>query len=227
MGYAGIDPVIIRTRRKTIALILMPDGRLVVRAPLHTTQHQIDEMIDQKAGWIREKQKVALERQTQHPHHRFAEGETFLYLGESYPLQRTDRARPLLALENGQFLLSRSVQKDKVDIFIAWYREQARRVFDERIACYENLTGLRHKLLKISSARSRWGSCSSIGTLSFPWRLVMAPLPVIDYVVVHELAHLVEPNHSTRFWQKVENILPDYRQRLAWLKNNGHLLNLS
>jgi len=78
----------------------------------------------------------------------------------------------------------------------------------------------------ITSARTRWGSCSQEGALSFAWRLIMAPLPIIDYVVVHELAHIQVKNHSKRFWNKLNVLMPDYRQRIEWLERNGHLLSL-
>jgi predicted metal-dependent hydrolase len=224
VAISGIDPVIIRARRKTIALIITREGKLVVRAPLRASRQQIDEIIHLKSGWIEKKQKAALDRLLQVERHTFAQEENFLFLGQPYPLQWVDRARPLLALEDGRFLLSQAANPHASDVFVAWYRVEARRILSERITLYENQTGLNHQSLRISSAHTRWGSCSSRGTLSFPWRLVMAPLPVIDYVVVHELAHLVEPNHSRRFWLKVESIMPDYREKLTWLKANNQLL---
>ncbi|NPV77748.1 MAG: M48 family metallopeptidase, partial [Anaerolineae bacterium] len=80
------------------------------------------------------------------------------------------------------------------------------------------------KQIKITSAKTRWGSCSAKGTVSFPWRLVMAPVPVIDYVVVHELVHILEKNHSRAFWNKVRAIMPDYQQKIRWLEVNGYTL---
>lgn len=226
MGEPAIKPVIIRSRRKTLSLIVMPDGQLVVRAPLRTPDHLITAVITQKMGWIQKKQQSFLERNAQRPSHQFTEGEEFLYLGRSYPLHWVDRSSPRLALEEECFSLSRTAGATAADVFVDWYRTHAREVFAERISLYTKMTGLNPKTLRISSARTRWGSCSSRGTLSLTWRLVLAPLPIIDYVVVHELAHLREANHSRRFWQIVKGILPDYGERLTWLKANGHLLQL-
>jgi predicted metal-dependent hydrolase len=103
-------------------------------------------------------------------------------------------------------------------VFEAWYRRQARLVLAERVAAYAWQTGLQPKKLRIGAARTRWGSCSSKGTLSFTWRLVMAPQQVVDYVVVHELCHLQVKNHSRDFWARVKAILPDYKQQVGWLK---------
>ena len=96
----------------------------------------------------------------------------------------------------------------------------------ERVAFFARSQDVKPGKLCISSARTRWGSCSAKGTLSFTWRLVMAPLDIIDYVVVHELCHLKEMNHSRAFWERVETILPDYKRRRKWLKENGGALRL-
>ena len=96
----------------------------------------------------------------------------------------------------------------------------------ERVEFFAHAQGFKVKKIRISSARTRWGSCSAKGTLSFTWRLVMAPPDVIDYVVVHELCHLKELNHSKAFWAQVEAILPDYKTRRKWLKDNGAKLHL-
>ncbi len=97
---------------------------------------------------------------------------------------------------------------------------------EERVPGFAARYHLTYQRIKISSARTRWGSCSSRGTLSFTWRLVMAPLPVIDYVVIHELAHLIERNHSNRFWQQVGSMEPDYAKYRSWLKENSPRLTL-
>ncbi len=112
------------------------------------------------------------------------------------------------------------------EAFTAWYRAQARPLIEERARAFAARYGFNYKQLKITSARTRWGSCSSRGTLSFTWRLVMAPPECLDYVVVHELAHLRVANHSWTFWEEVGAILPDYKARRKWLRVNGRLLTL-
>jgi predicted metal-dependent hydrolase len=102
---------------------------------------------------------------------------------------------------------------------------EAERTLRERCAWFAALTGWQPNGVRLSAAKSRWGSCGINGTLHFSWRLVRAPLPVIDYVVVHELAHLAERNHSRRFWLKVAAVLPDFQRQRRWLRQNGHLLN--
>ena len=106
-------------------------------------------------------------------------------------------------------------------------RELARKAAEYipgRVACYAPLIGVSYGRITIRNQRSRWGSCSSKGNLNFNWRLILAPGEVLDYVVVHELAHRREMNHSERFWRLVENILPDYQRQRRWLKENGETL---
>jgi predicted metal-dependent hydrolase len=111
-------------------------------------------------------------------------------------------------------------------VFTQWYKEQAYEVIEKRVNVFSYQYGFSPRQVKISSARTRWGSCSPNGTLNFSWRLVMAPLEVIDYVVVHELAHLHVKDHSSRFWQEVEKIMPDYKDRRKWLRIHGEKLSL-
>ena len=124
------------------------------------------------------------------------------------------------------FLLDQNALTNAKSIFIDWYKDKANDVLSDRVAWYSKKSGISIKQIKITSATSRWGSCSAKGTLSFPWRLVMAPVPVIDYVVIHELVHISEKNHSKTFWNQVHALMPDYENKIAWLEINGHTLNL-
>ena len=214
---------VIRTRRKTVALVVERDGRLVVRAPLRLPQAQIDAFVSSHADWVRSRQ--ALVRKNYRPPRQFAAGESFWYLGQQVPLVMVERKRPALSLE-GEFRLARAAQPRAREAFEAWYRAQARPLIEERVAHFAAITGLRGKKIRISSARTRWGSCSSRGTLSFTWRLVMAPLAVIDYVVVHELCHLAHPNHSPAFWARVASIMPGYKVQRQWLRQHARDLSL-
>ncbi len=216
---------IIRTKRKSIALIVEPDGRLVVRAPMRISDADIKHLVKQKERWIREKQKQVKDKSTQSKPKVYMDGEEFLYLGKSYQLKIVADLNPALVLSR-KFYLSRRALPKAESVFTEWYREQARAVISERVKLYAARHGFTYRKIRITSARTRWGSCSSMGNLNFTWRLVMAPPEVIDYVVVHELAHLRVNNHSKEFWNQVERIMPDYKQRLKWLKENGQKLTL-
>jgi len=216
---------IIRTRRKTIALIVDLQGRLIVRAPLKTSESRIREIVEQKSDWIATKQQLMLERQSSLGSDRFKDGEAFYFLGKPYPLAIVDRPRPLLDLKV-RFELARPALPEAEQVFEKWYRAQARQVLAERATRLAQRFALRFNRLSITGARTRWGSCGANGSLNFTWRLVMAPEDVIDYVVIHELAHLRLRNHSRKYWELVETMLPSYRLPRDWLKRNGHHLDL-
>jgi predicted metal-dependent hydrolase len=213
----------VRSKRRTLALVVEADGTLTVRAPLRMKEADIWRFIETKADWIKRKQaKVRIEAL---PPRQYVEGETFWYLGEEIPLRLIPHQKPALVL-NGFFELAQSAQSEAESVFVVWYKKQARRVLTERVEFFAQQYGFKVKKIRISSARTRWGSCSAKGTLSFTWRLVMAPLDVIDYVVVHELCHLKVLNHSKAFWTQVEALVPDYKRYRNWLKKNGNSLRL-
>ena len=214
---------LVRSRRKTLSLIVEPDGTLTVRAPLRMKEADIRGFIEQKKDWIKRKQVKAREEAL--PVRLYMDEERFWYLGKEVPLRIVPDGNPALVMEKS-FKLTESAQPRAESIFTAWYKKQARKVISERVELFARQHGFKVKKIRISSARTRWGSCSQKGTLSFAWRLVMAPLNVIDYVVVHELCHLKEMNHSKTFWVQVETILPDYKTRRKWLKNHGKKLIL-
>jgi predicted metal-dependent hydrolase len=216
---------IIRSRRRSIALVVERDGRLVIRAPLRASLSQIRALVLQHAEWIRAKQQQARAEFNALPARRFVDGELFRFLGREHPLRVVPDLRPALTLD-GDFRLSRAALPQARQIFERWYRRQARRIFNQRAAVYASQGGFHYTHIQVSSARTRWGSCSSKGGLSFTWRLVMAPPAIIDYVIVHELAHLRVKNHSREFWKEVESLLPGYKERRKWLKQNGRLLDL-
>lgn len=214
----------LRSRRRTIAIQIQPDGQVVVRAPLRAPEKLVREFVESKAGWIQRKKAEALDRAAV-PQKQFRAGEGFLFLGREYPLELAAKQRPVLTLDS-RFRLSQSALPKAARAFENWYKAQALKVLSERVGLYAARHGFQPGRVRISSARTRWGSCSAKGTLSFTWRLVMAPLEVIDYVVVHELVHLKVKNHSKTFWNAVGALMPDYKLRVQWLKKNGRRLTL-
>ncbi len=216
---------IIRTRRKSIALIVQRDGRLTVRAPLRVSQRSIVDFVQQNYAWVEKQRQKMKSLPPANVVHTFSEGEEFLYLGQAFSLQIKLNQRPVLVL-NSHFLLDKDKQAQAKTLFEKWYKAQAACLFSERAFQLAQQHNFSFKKLRITSAKTRWGSCSSRGSINFSWRLVMAPLDVIDYVIIHELVHTVAPNHSPIFWKRVEQLVPDYKLRRKWLKLNGHLLTL-
>ncbi len=213
---------IIRSKRKTLAIIVKPDGSLVVRAPLRASEESIREFVHRSRPWIEKKQRELRTIVPVAPRE-YLPGESFMYLGHTYPLEIVREQVQSLILEEN-FKLAEIAQGNAQLVFDGWYRLQAREIINERVILYANQYAFEYKKVGITSARKRWGSCSANGSLNFSSRLIMAPLEAVDYVVVHELVHTLFHNHSKRFWDRVERILPDYQERRKWLRTNGHKL---
>jgi predicted metal-dependent hydrolase len=214
-------------RRKTLSLRIREDGNVVIHVPYHTPRSEVERFVNQRRGWI-ERKLAEKEESLRESRKLFVSGEEFLYLGERYPLEILEgeaEGRPL-ALSFGRFILHKKFAADARNLFTAWYKKQAEETLSERLAFYSRRLSLSHRGMRITNARCRWGSCSGDNRLAFSWRIVMASLSVIDYLLIHELAHIKEKNHSKHFWCLVESVMPDYRARRLWLKRNGHRLTV-
>lgn len=216
---------IIRSSRRTLSLEIEADGRLVVRAPLRISERAIAAFIRQKQAWVLRQQQLMRERQRTTPVRQFAAGELFSYLGGRYALVLVETQAVPLRLD-GEFRLIKYYQKYARGIFMRWYQQQALRHIASRCACLGRQTGLIYTKVRITNGLSRWGYCGADNSLSFNWRLVMAPASVVDYVVVHELAHSRFKDHSRRYWRLVERLMPGYAVERRWLKEFGHTLVL-
>ena len=210
---------IIRSKRKTIALIIQRDGALIVRAPLRASETMIREFVEKSSAWIQKKQ-AQVRAVVPPPAKQYIPGETFLFLGRLVPLEIVKGQKTALALDT-HFKLAEWAQGNAEQVFQQWYREQARQILPGRVHLFASQHNLQVQKIRIGSARTRWGSCNAKGVLSFSWRLILTPVEVVDYVVVHELAHTLIHNHSKRFWKQVEKFLPDYKERKKWLRTNG------
>ena len=214
-----------KRRRKTISLHIREGGEIVIRAPHKASKREIEEFIREREAWVVEKLSEERERRKE-SERAFLPGEKFLYLGEWYPLEideSADKGLPL-RLSFGNFVLDKDHVEEARDLFVEWYKREAKDKIEGRVRYYSDRFRLFPKGTKITGAKSRWGSCSRDNRLSFSWRIIMAPLEIIDYVLVHELVHIKEKNHSPTFWAALEKILPDYRECRMWLRRNGHRL---
>lgn len=207
---------LIRSGRRTLS-IAVRDGGVQVRAPLRLPRAEIDGIVLSRADWIGE----ALERSRALSERRggfvLDYGGTARYRGGQYPIAAVEGAG---GFDGERFLLPPGLSPEQVKAAcVQICRLLAKRHLTERTALYAPRMSVSPAAVKVSGAKTRWGSCSSKGTINFSWRLIMAGDSVIDYVVVHELAHLLEMNHSARFWAVVERALPDYQRRKAMLRD--------
>ncbi|NCP86606.1 MAG: M48 family peptidase [Anaerolineae bacterium CG_4_9_14_3_um_filter_57_17] len=217
---------LIRSQRKTVSLIIQRDGLLIVRAPLKMPEKTIREIVAKKEAWILKHQaamKAAPAPGTK-PYH---PGNSLPLLGKTVPLTIVPGRQTTLTWVNDERLELTEAGLPHAAILIErWYRSRAKEYFTTRVTELAAQFQLTPSAIRITSARTRWGSCSGKNSLAFTWRLVMAPLAVVDYVILHELAHIEIKNHSAKFWAKVKSMLPNYTQRRQWLKEHGRELDL-
>jgi len=207
---------LIRSARKTIAIYIRPNGDVEVRAPRRAPARDIDAFVRAKAQWIAEKRSLVLARDEKRSRFALDYDSRVLVLGEDWGI-RTGRTG--YDLQGRQLLIPNGLEADELKSACErGYRKLARDLLPAKIERYAARMGVAPASIRISGAATRWGSCSGKGSLNFSWRLMMAPGEVIDYVVVHELAHLREMNHSPRFWAVVAAAMPEYQTHRAALK---------
>ncbi|MBF0504440.1 MAG: M48 family metallopeptidase [Candidatus Omnitrophica bacterium] len=214
---------LIRSHRKTIGLMITQDARLIVRAPFFATADLIHLLIERKKSWITAKQDYFKQRQAGALVRNFVAGEQFLFLGQNYPLVVAEDI-PKAVVFDHSLMISSMVLGNAKDHLECWYKDQALEYITRKAQYYAHVTGFKYRSIRINSAKTRWGSCGHKNVLNFTWRLIMAPSRVVDYVIIHELVHLKQRDHSRQFWEKVGQIIPDYKKDEKWLKMNGHLL---
>ena len=202
-------------RRKSIGIMVTTAGNVVVTLPRGASKESLALALEKHRAWI--EAKVA-ERQAAWG--RLKAGEAY-FLGQPFRLTAVPGARGAVSLNGDEI---RVPQSDPGDLWFRlqlWYREQALGLLQERVSAFGAQMGLKPGPVVLKGWKRRWGECHPDGTLKFNWRLIMCPPAVIDYVVVHELAHLKVPGHNPRFWGQVAKVLPDYAVRRGWLNREG------
>lgn len=221
MGKIKINKIE-RSKRKTVALLINSDSTLTVKAPFLVSSIYIEKLINKKQSWITKKVK-AIQSRPKPVIREYVNGEGFPYLGKSYRLKITSCS----SIQLGDYLFFPKQETENIKQELTdWYKQQALRKLKSRVSWYSKKMGVNYSSLKLSNAQKQWGSCGRGNTLSFNWRLIMAPLKILDYVVVHELIHIEEKNHSRKFWNHVRVIFPEYKLSLSWLKENCEQLNM-
>jgi hypothetical protein len=200
--------------RRTLALSVGRQG-LVVHAPWRLSLHEIEYFIYAKSAWIWEKLQHYAMRDV--PEWVWCNDMRLLYLGREIVLSVSNRSRHISLIDNVLHVPTLAPEK-----IIAWYKTEAVRVFQMRLAGFAPQLNKLPSALRLTNARTRWGSCTSGGVIRLHWRLIQATMAEIDYVLVHELAHMQHMNHGAGFWQRVEALLPDYQQPHGQLRQIGH-----
>jgi len=211
---------IIHTNRKTISIGLDKKGNVIIKIPNNLKQSELDEILKLYKPFVEKLSKKSNLIKDNLKH--FKEGEEFFYLGKKYKLKIIKEQKEDLIFKNGFLLSENKIDKSK-EIFKNWYCEQTYNLVMNKVNYFSKKFNLKFSHIKISSSKISWGSCNSKKEVRFSWRLSMLPEDIIEYVVVHELAHLKELNHSRKFWNLVELMLPSYKIHRKWLRENNYL----
>lgn len=216
-------------KRKTLCIKVIGPDNVHVIAPKSVSKKEILTTVKNKAKWIIRKMSEIQELEEKKPTREYVDGELFMYLGRNIPLKlifdETIR-KPRVNLDHGNFVIT-SNTKDELILKHAmeeWYRNKTLQLILERIDYYQAYINEKPNVVRVKEQKKRWGSCSSKKSLNFNWRCSMAPINVVDYIVVHEMCHLEHMNHSKDFWQRVQMIFPDYKRSKEWLKKHSVMM---
>lgn len=224
----GDETLVVRTREsrrgKTARIIVGPRRPLEVIVPRGTTDAEVDDFLEEKRSWV-ERKVVTAREIAGRPPRLGLDGHGFVWLcGERVPVERGNGRRSIATLRDGHLLVAGS-DDDAAGAIERWYRREARWRVEEVANREAQRLGLEYEAIGIRDPRTRWGSCSRKGNLSFSWRLAVAPPEVLEYVVVHELCHLREPSHQKPFWRLLGAVRPSWQEQARWLREHGQELH--
>lgn len=234
MTAARAHPIayqVIRSRRSTADIVIERDGSVVVRAPETVDDAEIASIVEAKHYWIYRSLAEWRDLNATRVLREYRNGEGFLYLGRAYRLLlESDQEQPLL-LKDGRFLLRRDLA-ESADVgaakaaFRDYYVQRGLDRIGKRVAYFAPKVGVTPTGVEVRDLGHRWATCSPDGRLAFHWKCMMAPLTIIDYIVVHELCHFHHRDHTEAFWNEVDKVAPAYRERKGWLRAHGAALDV-
>ena len=211
---------IIRSKRKTLSLTINENAELIIRAPKRLSIEKIQDFINEKENWINRKKRL-IENQIKDV---TSNHNKLLYLGNLFPINVEQNASKELFFTGEEFIAN-SIEPDSLSLSTKkWYKNKFKEIALPRVAYFANKHNLMVNQVRIKNQKTMWGSCSSKNNINLNYLLLMAPMGVIDYVIVHELVHTIHRNHSTDFWDSVESIMPEFQRHKRWLQKNGYKL---
>ena len=220
----GIEYEIVYSKRKTIGVKVDRDGKVFVYSPPFVALPEIEEIIRKHESFILKRRERMTEKSAERQSFNINKGSKLLFLGREYEVKHHDKN--CFSFDGDSFFMPQNVQDcDVIKSFVSLYKVLAKRYIPEYVAELSPIVGVYPMSVRINSAVTRWGSCSGKNTLNFSWRLIMADEQTVKYVVIHELCHIYEHNHSDRFWLLVEKYCPDYLQCENMLKKLSERLS--
>lgn len=226
--YRDIRYTLKRGKRKTASIYVERDGQITLIAPEELSVQQIEKVLEGKRRWIYKNLAEWYDLNATRVERQFVNGEGFLYLGRSYRLKLVQKQEEPLLLKDGYFCLRVDLRPaaKAAAAFQSFYRDKGLVRINQRVAYFQTRMGVEPKSVKILDLKHRWASWTPGGNLNFHWKCMMSPAKILDYIVVHELAHLIVPDHSSKFWNEVDKLLPDFFERKEWLRVHGAGMDL-
>lgn len=233
MKNLGFQYRIVRTNRQRTASISVKEDAVQVTVPNTLAKEKIQQIVSKKTRWIKEKLDYYRQTRIQSKPKEYVSGEAFPYLGRNYRLKILSGKLARIKLKEGRLVVhipkefSREEKAAAVkELLTEWYQERALAKLKEKAGKLAVKIGVVPKSIEIKTYKSRWGSCTKKREVFFNWHVVMAPNRIVDYVVAHELVHLIHHDHGKAYWKKLKSIFPDYLECKEWLKANGRSLEL-
>ncbi len=225
-SFREINYKIIYKKRRTYGIYVDMYGNIELRVPKQASSEHILKMLEEKYEWILKKSNEMKEKTKGFKKKTYDHGDTFLYLGKEYPIQvfETEEVEKNITEFINDVLMVYVKGHEEIQVQEAlkrFYHQQCKTIIEQRIKYYQNEIKVKPKSIKLASNKGNWGTCNSKKELTFNWRLIMAPIEVMDYVVVHELCHLLHMNHDRSFWRLVGKYIPEYEERQAWLAKSN------
>ena len=211
---------IIKSKRRTLSLSINENAELIVRAPNQISNKRIEEFIIEKSKWINKNKNLMQSRINEMNN----SDSNYLFLGTIYPLIKVYENPNKIDFNGTEFITSIENQDKFKSSLKSWYKIKFKEIAIPRLNYFSDKYNLKINQVRFKNQKTLWGSCSSKNNINLNYLLVMAPMLVIDYVIIHELVHTVHKNHSENFWNAVEAIMPDYKKAKKWLNKNGYKL---
>jgi len=231
MCAQDIEFTLIRSDRKTADIVIERSGDVIVRAPNGVDDERVREAVADRALWVHRSLAEWEDLNSSRRHRPLVQGQGFGYLGRSYRLKFIEASDVPLRLKNGRWELSETfVTREGTaaarKAFRDFYTTKGMQIFTERVRHFAPCVGVVPGQVAVKELGYHWASCGGGGALNFHWKTLMAPQTVVDYIVVHELCHLRHRDHSDAFWNEVDKVMPRYREKKEWLRQNGASLDL-
>ncbi len=219
------EPIIF-SKRRSLAVFITEEAKIIIKAPKNLNQNKIQNFIDQKTNWINKKIKAKTEQLEKLKDRKIENDKKIPFLGKELTIKTNSEKNSIDHDKNTINLKFQHLEEDTKEQVIKLYKKQAKKIFEDRITIWSLKMNLKPSKIRLSSAKTRWGSCTGKNVISLNWKLLLAPLEILDYVVIHELAHIEQKNHSKKFWSLVEKFDPSWKNKRKWLKENGISLKI-